>query len=152
MRIFSPDRTVYNAAPYTPYIPANSFAYNAYPFNYGFGGYFGNYAGYAPFGLPRYTNTCYYYKSSRVRNVLCYTKFKLAPNLRFPADSTNSAKPHSCDKHLDLQVCSNTNCFQIPPCHLQQRPRSDSRDCRHPRRCSYCCRGPHRPRRRQGDL
>jgi len=47
--------TVYNAAaPYTPYIPANSFAYNAYPFNYGFGGYYGNYAGYAPFGLPRY--------------------------------------------------------------------------------------------------
>ena len=43
------------AVPYPPYIPANSFAYNTYPFDYGFGGgYFGNYAGYAPFGLPRY--------------------------------------------------------------------------------------------------
>ena len=46
------------AVPYPPYIPANSFAYNTYPFDYGFGGgYFGNYAGYAPFGLPRYAHS-----------------------------------------------------------------------------------------------
>ena len=43
-----PNRAVYAAAP-APYIPANSFAYNSFPFNYG--GYYGNYA---PFGLPRY--------------------------------------------------------------------------------------------------